>query len=113
MRNTGLFLADAHAPPFEVSSQDGESIRPLSECSAPCTPAGQRPKLFQRQAGCPEWSRGKPSGAFVGALRGQCQPPDPVVGVRPHWQAGCTVPISVLRLLQPREQLKRPIQGWT
>ena len=99
MRNPDLFLADAHAPPSEVSSQDGESTRPLFECSAPCAPASQRPKPFQRQAGCPEWSRGKPSGAFVGTLRGQRQPPDPVVGVRPHPEAGRTVPIIVLRLL--------------
>ena len=113
MRNPGLFLADAHALPFEVSSQDGESTRPLSECFAPCAPACQRLKLFQRQAGCPEWSRGKPSGAFVGALRGQRQPPDRVVGVWPHPEAGRTVPISVLQLLRPREQPKRPIQGLT
>ena len=36
MRNPDLFLADAHAPPSEVSFQDGEPTPPLSECSAPC-----------------------------------------------------------------------------
>ena len=99
MRNPDPFLADAHAPPSEVSFQDGEPTRPLPQCSAPCAQAGQRPKLFQRLAGCPEWSRGKPSGAFVGTLGGQRQPPDPLVGVRPHSEAGRTVPKSVLRLL--------------
>ena len=113
MRNPDLFLADAHAPPSEVSFQDGEPIHPLSECPAPCARAGQRPKPFQRQAGCPEWSRGRPSGTFVGTLRGQHQPPDPLVGIRPHSEAGRTVPISVLRLPRPREQPWRPIPGWT
>ena len=47
MTNPCLFLADAHAPPSEVSSQDGESTLPLSECSAPCAPAGQRETLSE------------------------------------------------------------------
>ena len=111
MTNLDLFLAGAHAPPSEVSFRGGEPTRPLSECPAPCAQAGRRPKPFHRQAGCPEWSRGRPSGASVGALGGQHQPPDPLVGVLPHSEAERTVPISVLRLLQPHEQLWRPIWG--
>ena len=53
MRNPDLFLAGAHAPPSEVSFQGGEPTRPLSECPVPCALVGQRPKPFQRQAGCP------------------------------------------------------------
>ena len=113
MRNPDLFLASAHAPPSEVSFQGGESTHPLSEYPAPCARAGRRPKPFQRQAGCPEWSRGRPSGAFVGTLGGQCQPPDPLVGIWPHSEAGRTVPISVLQLLQPCEQPWWPIPGLT
>ena len=113
MTNLDLFLAGTHAPPSEVSVQGGEPTRPLSECPAPCARAGRRPKPFQRQAGCPEWSRVRPSGAFVGALRGQHQPPDPLVGIQPHSEAGHTVPISVLRLLRPCKQLWRPILGLT
>ena len=95
MRNPDPFLAGAHAAPSEVSFQDGRPIRPLSECPAPCARAGRRLKPFQRQAGCPEWSRGRLSGAFVGALGERDQPPDPLVGVQPHLEAGRTVPISV------------------
>ena len=113
MTNLDLFLAGAHAPPSEVSFQDGEPTGLFSECPAPCVRAGRRLKPFQRQAGCPEWSRGTPSGAFVGALRGQRQQPDPLVGIQPHWEAGRTVPISVLWLLRPREQPWRPIPGLT
>ena len=68
MTNPDLFLAGALAPPSEVSFQGGEPTRPLSECPAPCARAGGRPKPFQRQAGCREWSKGSPSGAFVGTL---------------------------------------------
>ena len=113
MRNPDLFLAGVHAPPSEVSFQGGEPTIPLSECPAPCARAGQRPKPFQREACCPEWSRGRPSGAFVGTLRGQRQPPDPLVGVRPHSEARHTFPISVLWLLRPREQPWQPIPGLT
>ena len=113
MTNLDLFLAGTHAPPSEVSFQGGEPTRPLSECPASCVRAGQRPKPSQRQAGCPEWSKGSPSGAFVGTLRGQHQPPDPLVGVWPHLEAGRTVPKSVLRLLRPREQPWWPIPGLT
>ena len=59
MRNSDLFPGGAHASPSKVLFQDGEPIRPLSECPAPCAQACQRPKLFQRQAG---W----PGGTFVG-----------------------------------------------
>ena len=113
MTNPDLSLAGAHAPPSEVSFWGREPTRPLSECPVPCARAGQRPKPFQRWAGCPEWSRGRPSGAFVGALRGQRQPPDPLVGIRPHSEAEHTIPISVLRLLQPHEQPWQPILGLT
>ena len=113
MRNPDLFLADAHTPPSEVSFQDGEPTRPLTECSVLCARAGRRPKLFQRQAGCPERSRGRPSGAFVGTLGGQHQPPDPLVGIRPHPEAGRTVPKFVWRLLRHHKQLWRPIPGLT
>ena len=113
MMNLDLFLAGTHAPPSEVSFQGGQPTRPLSECPASCAQAGQRPKPSQRQAGCQEWSKGSPSGTFVDALRGQHQPPDPLVGVRPHLEAGHTVPISVLRLLRPNEQPWRPILGLT
>ena len=113
MMNLDLFLAGAHAPPSEVSFQGGEPTHPLSECPASCAPASRRLKSSKRQAGCPEWSKGSPSGAFVGALKGQHQPPDPLVGVRPHLEARRTVPISVLRLLRPREHSWRPIPGLT
>ena len=99
MTNLDLFLPGTHGPPSEVSFQDGEPTGLLSECPSPCVRAGRRPKPFQRQAGCPEWFKGTPSGAFVGTLGEQHQPPDPLVGVRPHLEAGRTVPISVLRLL--------------
>ena len=102
MTNLDLFLAGAHAPPSKVSFQGREPTRPLSECPASCARAGRRPKPFQRQAGCPEWSKGSPSGAFVGTLGGQHQLLDPLVGVRPHSEARRTVPISVLRLLRPQ-----------
>ena len=113
MTNPDLFLAGAHAPPSEVSFQGGEPTHPLSECPASYARADRRPKPFQRRAGCWEWSKGSPSGAFVGALRGQHQPPGPPEGIRPHSEAGRTVPISVLPLLRPREQPWRPIPGLT
>ena len=113
MMNPDLFLAGAHAPPSEVSFQGGEPTRPLSECPASCARAGRRPKPFQRQAGCREWSKGCPSGTFVGALGGQHQPPDPLVCIWPHSEAGRTVPISGLRQLRLRELPWWPIPGLT
>ena len=104
MTNPDPSLAGAHAPPSEVSSQGGEPTRPLSECPASCARVSRRLKPFQRQAGCWEWSKGNPSGALIGILGGQHQPPDPLVGVRPNSEAGRTIPISVLRLLPHREQ---------
>ena len=113
MTNLDLFISGAHVPPSEVSFQGGEPTRPLSECPASCARAGQRPKPSKRQAGCPEWSKGSPSGTFVGALGGQHQLLDPLVAVRPHLEAGRTIPISVLRLLRPSKQPWRPIPGLT
>ena len=113
MRNPDLFLAGAHAPPSEVSFRVGSPLVLFLSVLCPVPELVEDRNPFQRQAGCPEWSRGRPSGTFVGALGGQHQPPDPLVGIWPHSEAGRTVPISVLRLLRPHEQLWWPIPGLT
>ena len=71
-----------------------------------CTlcPSRSKTETLSETGWLPGMVWGKPSGAFVSTLGGRRQPPDPLVGIQPHSEAGRTIPKSVLWLLRPREQ---------